>query len=372
MTDINYWLWYVLATGTRKAFARDLYKKVGDIEKLYKYGKNDYAKLGITDAETLNMLCNKDMSMVEREIWFAKNYNVWFIAVDDERYPPLLKNIYDSPLVLYIRGDHFNPKDELYIAVVGTRRASRYGRDAALKLCYDLASHGITVVSGMAEGIDSYAHIGCLDAGGKTIAVLGTGVNQVYPKINKDLMHRIVNNGCAISEYSFDSKSYPGNFPARNRIISGLCMGTVVIEASEKSGSLITANFALDQNRDVFAVPGNINNPTSSGVNTLIKNNAKMVTCARDIIEEYENVYPDLIRHDVITKKSIEFEIPESQNFLNKESLDILNCVKDIPKGIDQIAIECKLPIAQLNGIITLLELDDKIKKIPGELYAKK
>lgn len=210
------------------------------------------------------------------------------ILIESEEYPKQLKNIYDPPLKLYVLG---NKKllEQRGIAIVGARKATEYGKNIALQLSRRLSENGINVISGLALGIDTYAHLGTLQESciGKTIAVLGCGLNEIYPKQNRELAKRIIDNGgCIISEYPIGTKPEKLNFPQRNRIISGLSNGVVVVEASEKSGSLITADFALEQGREVFAVPGNILNQTSVGTNSLIKQGAKLVTNYMDIIEE--------------------------------------------------------------------------------------
>ncbi len=363
MEDIKLWVWYVLAMGNHKALARKLYQNAGSVEKIYEYTRSDYEKLGVTDERKLEDLCDKSFDKAEREMWFAEKYGVEFISIDSENYPRLLKNIYDPPLVIYKRGVHFNPNEELCIAVVGTRKPSEYGRNIALKLSRDLAAAGITVVSGMAEGIDSCGHIGCLEAGGNTIAVLGKGVNKASPASNTELMRRILNGGAVISEYSFDEYGYPGNFHARNRIISGMCMGTVVVEAGEKSGSLITANYALDQGRDVFAVPSNVGGLNSAGVNELLKGSAKMVTEVRDILEEYETIYPHLIKTGLFNEMEVEFTIPKNTHVETNIEKAVLENLKFGPRKADVLAAEIRVPISQLNGILTMMELMGDIRQ---------
>jgi len=211
------------------------------------------------------------------------------IDIESKEYPKQLKNIYDPPLKLYVLGNNEILKQD-GIAIVGTRNASEYGKNVALQLSKKLCENGINIISGLALGIDSYAHWGSLRKNniGKTIAVLGSGLDEIYPKQNLELAKRIINSGgCIISEYPVGTKPQKQNFPQRNRIISGLSKGVVVVEAGEKSGSLITADFALEQGRDVFAVPGNILNKTSVGPNILIKQGAKLVTDYRDVITEY-------------------------------------------------------------------------------------
>lgn len=207
------------------------------------------------------------------------------ISISDKDYPARLKNIYSPPVDLYIKGE-FLPEDEIAVALVGSRKASQYGLELSEKLAYDLATRGITVVSGLARGIDSAAHRGALKAKGRTIAVFGCGIDYIYPPENKLLAEQIQERGALISEFPDKLSPKPYNFPRRNRIISGLSLGVVVIEAARTSGALITANFALEQGREVFAVPGKVNSDTSEGVHRLLKEGAKLVETVDDIIEE--------------------------------------------------------------------------------------
>ena len=210
------------------------------------------------------------------------------ISIENKMYPEQLRNIYNPPIKLYALGN-VTILNQKGIAVVGSRKATEYGKKVALKISKELSEKGFHIISGLAKGIDSYAHIGNITSGSssRTIAVLGSGIDNIYPKENRNLAIKIINTGgCIISEYPIGSEIQPKNFPERNRIISGLSKGVIIVEATEKSGALITADFALEQGRDVFAVPGNIFSDNSFGVNELIKQGAKLVTCLQDILEE--------------------------------------------------------------------------------------
>lgn len=210
------------------------------------------------------------------------------INLNGKSYPQSLKEVYDAPKQLYVLGDE-KILNEFGIAIVGTRKASEYGKNIATQFAYELAQKGIVIISGLAKGIDSYAHIGTLKAKGKTIAVLGHGLDMIYPAENRKLAEEIIRNGgCLISEYPVGVSAKKEHFPERNRIISGLSRGVLVVEAQEKSGSLITVDFALEQGRDVYGIPGNINSQNSVGTNELIKQGAKLVTSFQDIIYEYK------------------------------------------------------------------------------------
>jgi len=207
------------------------------------------------------------------------------LTFKDKEYPFLLKQITDPPVVLYIKG-RLKEEDKLSIAIVGSRQASFYGLQCSQKFSFELAELGFTIVSGLARGIDTWAHKGALKAGGRTIAVLGSGFSFIYPEENKELVEEIALKGAVISEFSCNTQPFSFNFPRRNRIISGLSLGVLVVEAAKKSGALITANFALEQNRQVFCVPGRQDSFTSWGTNTLIKEGAKLVLDIQDILEE--------------------------------------------------------------------------------------
>ena len=277
-------------------------------------------------------------------------------------YPDNLKNIYNPPEKLFVDGEIL-PSDNNAIAIVGTRRASYYGMEQCEKLSYDLAIRGITIISGMARGIDSAAHRGALKAKGRTIAVLGSGHNHIYPPENKKLYGEIVKNGAVVSEYEPDIPPFRTNFPKRNRIISGMSKGVVIIEAPRKSGALITADFALEQGRDVFALPGNISSARSSGTNALIKEGAKLVEGISDILEELKNV---------IDIKEI--DSADSKPGLEKCSSDekmIFSILSDKSKSIDEISSIANLPVYKISEALLKLELKRLIKGLPGENFVR-
>ena len=363
MEDIKLWLWFTLAMGGHKTLARELYKDVGSIKTIYEYTKSDYLDRNINNEKRLAALCDKSFKKAEDTLWFAEKYGVKIIPIDSPEYPESLKQIYDPPLVLYVRGTHFEPDNELYIAMVGTKNADDYGYEMAYHLAKDLASAGVTVLSSMSKGLDGYIHKATLDAGGFTTAVLPGGVNSCYVAENRELMKRILNHGAVVSEYGFHEYAYGSNFASRNRIISGLCMGTIVVQAPKKSGTLLIAKYANDQGRDVFGVPGPISNTRCEGVNELIKSGAGMVTKAQDIIEEYIKIYPNRIRTDNFGTNDVEFEMPIGGKSSESVEKVILNCLEAAPKRKDEIIIETGLDASAVNGAITMLELEDRVEK---------
>ncbi|MCH7787609.1 MAG: DNA-protecting protein DprA [Chloroflexi bacterium] len=277
----------------------------------------------------------------------------------DESYPFRLKEIYDLPPVLYVRGT-LSPEDERSVAVVGTRKASAYGREVAHRLSYDMARSGVTIVSGLARGIDGIAHRAALDAGKRTIAVLGSGIDVIYPKEHDKLASEIVQNGALISEHPLGTKPNAQNFPRRNRIMSGMTLGTIVIEAGEHSGALITARHALDEGREVFAVPGNIFSPNSRGVNKLIRESgAKLVSDYKDILEE-------LNLSSVGQQIEMTALFPQDDN----ES-QVLRYVTYDPVHIDEVIRESGMDIPAVSGALAIMELKGLVKQVGGMNYIR-
>ena len=288
--------------------------------------------------------------------------NFKIIKFTDKDYPFLLKETVLPPQLLYVRGS-IEPRDKNAVAIVGARIATSEGLKNAYELAFQLAGAGVTIVSGLAQGIDTEAHKGALDAGGRTIAVLGTGVDVIYPTSNIKLAKRILDEDCGviISEFSPGTPALPHHFPQRNRIISGLSLGTVVVEAREKSGALITANFALEQNRDVFAVPGPIGRPTSYGPNRLIKEGAKIVTDARDIMEE--------LGFKIVT--SDKQQVTGRFDNLAEDELKIATILANELKIAEELIQENKITASQMNILISMLEIKGIIRKVGGKYTVK-
>ncbi|MFC1632414.1 DNA-processing protein DprA, partial [Candidatus Omnitrophota bacterium] len=253
--------------------------------------------------------------------------------------------------------------DNIAIAIVGSRRATYYGLQNAEKLGFELAAQGITIVSGLARGIDSAAHKAALAAGGRTIAVLGSGLNVIYPPENLELSARIANHGAVISEFPLDTAPYPGNFPKRNRIISGLTLGIIVVEAAKRSGALITANCALEQGREVFALPGKIDSFSSVGVHGLIKQGAKLVETSADVIEELEALKFLRLARDQ-NKINRKLDLPDQEN-------KVYACLGSEPIHIDEITQGLGLSSGKLLGCLLRLQHRKLVKELPGKLFAR-
>jgi DNA processing protein len=280
--------------------------------------------------------------------------------LEEEGYPGILREIADPPPVLYVKGS-LSFEGLRMLAMVGTRHPTRYGRDVAYRLAQELGEQGITVVSGLARGIDACCHAGALAGGGTTIAVLGCGVDIAYPTENRRLYEQVQERGLVISDYHFGAKPIGAHFPARNRIISGLSRGTVVVESKAKGGSLITASYAVEQNRDVFAVPGNINQETAKGTNALIADGAKMVQGAHSILEEY----PDW--GGALQSKSTE-KGPDLQQ-LEPDERRIVQLLLEGELPFDSLISQTGMTAGSLGAVLTILEIKGIIKQLPGRIY---
>jgi DNA processing protein len=293
---------------------------------------------------------------LDAEVARLESARVQTITWDDRDYPPHLRQIYNAPPLLYVRGRIEN-QDEWAVAVVGTRRASVYGKEAARMIASGLAGAGVTVVSGMARGIDTVAHRTCLDAGGRTVAVLGCGVDVVYPRENARLSVEIAEKGALVSEYALGTPPEGSNFPPRNRIISGLTLGTVVVEAGSSSGALITADFAAEHGREVFAVPGNVFARGSRGANELIQQGAKLVTSVTDVLEELNLTM-------VSEQAQVRAVIPENET----EAL-LLDHLSGEPLHVDRLSRTVQLPIAEVSSTLALMELKGMVRQVGGMNY---
>lgn len=286
--------------------------------------------------------------------------NINLITIQDKNYPKLLKEIYSPPALLYVRGE-LQPADRMSLAIVGTRKLSAYGQQITPQITADLTQAGLTIISGLAKGIDTLAHRAALKVGGRTIAVLGSGLNKnnIYPAVNQRLAEEISQQGAVITEFPIGTEPLAQHFPQRNRIVSGLSLGVLVIEAPEKSGALLTAKEALEQNREVFAVPGHIFSQYSLGPNNLIKMGAKLVSQANDILEELN--FSGIPSEETSDKQN---KAPTSQ----EEEL-ILKQLSKEPVHIDKIIIQSKLSTSVVNATLTLLEMKGRVKNLGSNSY---
>jgi DNA processing protein len=297
-----YWLWLAEKCGiASKQFGR-IIEKYDDPFDVYRLGEDEIEQLEGINGALRAKLCEKDLESSYSILKYCKENRVDIISYGDSRYPARLKNIEDAPILLYCLGHFPDFNSALCIGIVGTRKMSEYGKQSAYKIGYELSSAGAIVVSGMALGVDGAAASGALSAGGRTVAVLGCGISVVYPKEHKKLMEEISRKGAVITEYPPTEAPHGHNFPKRNRIISGLCQGVLVVEGAAGSGALITARRAIDQGREVFALPGKIDESNSEGPNELIREGAYPALCSDDILRHYDFLYHDVIDYSKHTK----------------------------------------------------------------------
>ncbi len=353
------------------AFER-LTRQFGGAQGVFRQDRPILASVGGIGLKTAQRITAfREWDAVDREIDTARRRGIQLITVEDPDYPALLRHIHDRPALLYVRGTLV--VEEACLAIVGSRGAGAYGKYTAERLARELAFHGVTIVSGLARGIDSAAHQGALSVGGRTIAVLGCGLDIVYPPENDKVYERIAASGAVISEYPFGTRPLAENFPIRNRIISGMSLGALVIEAKEKSGSLITAECALEQGREVFAVPGPIDYPGSRGVHELIKQGAKLVETVEDILEE---LVPHWTRQAVVQPPPVEATFKEKaamppEPVLNKCETRILEVLADAALQVDTLIESTGLASPVVLNTLLRMELKGVVRQLPGKVFRK-
>lgn len=314
---------------------------------------------GVTSRLVAAIRRHRTTDAVDRELEVISQKGYAIVTQTDPRYPSLLLQIPDPPPFLYVYGTL--PSMGLNIAVVGSRMATDYGISTTRQLCMDLVRQQVNIVSGMARGVDTAAHTSAIAAGGRTVSVLGTGLNQIYPRENTRLFHKIAENGAVVTEFALDTGPDAHHFPARNRIISGMCHGTVVVEASRRSGSLITARLAAEQNREVFAVPGNVHSFKSIGTHALIKEGAKLVAHAGDILDEFLNVKP----YDPGAAHASQPTYPP----LTDEEAMVIDSLEADPVHIDDLARKLAFTSGRLSGLLLQLELKGLVIQSPGKRF---
>src|SRR6266849_4378328 len=330
--------------------------------------------------ETVESLVSRELhERAETEIERVRKLGGDILVLDDGVYPTLLRETYDPPVVLYVKGAWSECLERPCVAIVGSRRCSTYGQNAALMLSRELAQRGVTIVSGLARGIDAAAHRGALEAGGRTVAVMGTGLDQVYPRDHKKLVDEILNRGGAmVTQFPLTTPPISENFPYRNRVISGLSLGVVVVEAAENSGSLITARLAMEQNREVFAVPGNITSRNSFGTNYLIKGaGAKLVQQWQDIAAELPPQIAARLLPPPLGAKKKEKSLADQLAMVPQGLTGFENSVfkllsADDPAHIDALVDRSKLSISDLTSALLTLEMRDLVRALPGKCFVRK
>jgi DNA processing protein len=374
--DIEKWLKLIRADSVGPVTFAKLIKHFRTIDYVLGASVSELTKVdGIGFKTAERIAATRDKFNTSAELELARKLGVWLINLDDERYPPLLKRIYDPPPVLYIKGS-LTAADNLAISIVGSRRCSLYGQEQSSQLAHFLSSAGFTICSGMARGIDTAAHQGALSAGGRTIAVQGCGLANIFPPENKKLFELIADSGACISELPLQYEPLAENFPPRNRIIAGLSLGTIVVEAAPNSGALITAAAALENNREVMAVPGKIDSPLSRGAHQLIKQGAKLVESVEDVMEALGYIGERLQSHvtAAAAKASEKFEKPlfdVSQLNLSGNEKTIYDCLGREPLHIEQIIAGTNLTPGGINAGLISLRLKGLIRQLPGSLFLR-
>ena len=354
--DQRYWLGFNRIKGIGATRFRRLLDAFGDLETAWNASPAALRDAGLDRRAIENLVASRTQVNLDDELRRLEQSGAHLITWDDPGYPRNLLNIAQPPPVLYVKGALL-PADEWAVALVGTRHASAYGREVARELASGLAASGVTVVSGLARGVDVSAHRAALEAGGRTIAVLGSGVDNIYPPEHAGVAESVAQAGAVISDYALGTPPEGANFPPRNRIISGLSKGVVIVEAGEVSGALITADFAAEQGRDVFAVPGNIHQRTSLGANKLIQQGAKMVTGVSDILEELNLA---LVTEQRTARAALPADATEQR---------LLACLSADPVHIDELGVQMGLPIAQVSGALALMELKGMVRQVGGMNY---
>ncbi len=375
--DIEKWLRLIRADSVGPTTFAKLIKHFGSADRVLGASVSELAKVdGIGYKTAEQIATTRGKFDVAAELELAAKLGVWIINLEDKRYPPALRQIYDPPPVLYIKGSLCR-EDNLAISIVGSRRCSLYGQEAASRFAHFLSSAGFTICSGMARGIDTAAHQGALSAGGRTIAVQGCGLAGIYPPENKKLFELIAESGACISELPLQYEPLSENFPPRNRIIAGLSLGTIVVEAGLRSGALISARMAMENNREVMAVPGKIDSPLSKGTHRLIKQGAKLIESVEDVMEALGHIGEQLEGHvSAAAGKAAEkierplFEIKELK--LSGHEKTIFESLGKEPLHIEQIIAGTDLAAGSVNAGLVSLRLKGLVKQLPGNLFVKR
>ena len=402
---LAHWIWLATRSGIGVRSALALLRAFPDIESLYGARAEDYVQAEGVDSKCLDALCDKSLSEANRILGSCLEKGIHVLTYQDAAYPTRLKHIPDPPLTLYYQGNLPDFDAEPAVAVVGTRRASAYGCMTARRMGYQIARCGALVVSGAAGGVDTLAMKGALLAERPVVGVLGNGLDVIYPRSNRDLYRDVACRGCLISEFPPGTPPLGRNFPRRNRIISGLCCGVVVVEAPEKSGALITAQLALDQGRDVFAVPGNVDAACSAGSNGLLREGAIVAQSGWDVMEEYQSLFPEKVgpwsgktllssyprelaelreppyhfaqETPINSEKNVDnedgkpySELQELMSTLSDDERAVTSCLTDALRHVDDVIAGSSLPAARVLASLTLLEVKGLVVRHPGKFYS--
>ncbi len=399
MDGYNFELWLNIATDGNAELVYQLIKAFGSAEGIYNAEARDiYKKVKDIEDSRVDMLCDKSMDKVKECISFCERFNVRIVTQGSSEYPERLSMIFNPPRLLYFMGNEIDIDDNVCISVVGTRSCSSYGLASARKLSYELTKQGAIIISGIAQGIDAAAHRACLEAGGVTVAVLGSGLATAYPAVNRELYKEVLKSGLLITEYPPYSPPDKTHFPIRNRIISGLSLGVLVVECSTRSGALITARHALRQGKLLYAIPSKINDYSSSGNIELIKNGAKVVSIGADIIEDFELTYPHRVNTDYKVTAPLPIDtlheepkpkakkenapMPEAKENVSIENMSwygeltptgqsIANALREKNMTADEL-MKLGILLDELLTELTLMEILGAIEAVPGGFYKLK
>ena len=400
MENLLHWIWLSEKCFPDTPLFSILYHTFGSVDKIFNADEDELNDVFNLTKKQIKVLCNKDTKRAESILKECQMKNIGILTYDNKLFPTRLKTIKNPPVLLYYKGSLPEFDKEVCIGTVGTRTPSPYGCRCAYEIAFDLSLSGAYVISGMAMGIDSVCHTAALDAGGKTVAVLGCGVDVIYPKQNEELYNRLCYSSTIISEYAPGTGATRYSFPQRNRIISGLSLGTLIVESQVKSGAMITAHKTIEQNRDLFAVPGRLGEYNSTGPNSLIKSGAKAIQSAEDILREYEFLYPEKIKLSankkvkknnpfddtisvVIPQKkadlktvphlSITFEetlesedSPSFDNLPEEQKMICESLSKSTPKSLEEIANTTHISVSDIMSSLTILEIQGIVKAVPG------
>ena len=359
MDDLKYWVAFSRVPSLGPVKFRRLEERFGSLDDAWHARQDELRAAGLDDRTTRSIISHRDSIDPDTEMDDLASSGAHAVNWHHPEYPPRLKEISDPPPLLYLRGAIL-PADERSVAVVGTRRATAYGREAAATLAGDLARIGVTIVSGLARGIDAIAHRAALEAGGRTIAVFGSGIDVVYPAEHTRLAQEIQESGALSSEHALGTRPTARHFPLRNRLISGMSLGTLVVEAPKESGAMWTVRHALEQDREVFCVPGSIFSPVSRGTNLLIQDGAKLVMDYNDVLEELN-----------LTAVSHQIEMREILHPDDDKEAVVLSHVSHEPIHIDDIRRRASLPINVVSSTLAMMELKGMVKQVGGMNYIR-
>ncbi len=345
---------------------RQLLEHFGDAPSILRASRHQLLHVRGIGEDTADAIAGWEKTVhLEGELKRIRESGCRVLAQTDDDYPELLRQIYDPPIILYVKGQ-LTGKDKNAMAMVGSRRTTHYGIETARKLAYQLAYVGVTVVSGGARGIDTAAHQGALSAKGRTVCVLGTGINVVFPPENAELFERIAGSGAVITQYPFNRNADKQSFAIRNRIVAGMTLGTIVVEANLTSGALITANFGVEYGRQIFAVPGRIDSPQSKGCHDLIKKGAKLCEGAEDVLSEFEYLFPASNRPPSPSETGL---LPALE--LSENEKKVYDALSNEEVAMDEVIRKCGLPTSTVSVVLLSLEMKRLIKQLPGRLFVR-